>query len=204
MENKKSIIAIMGPSGAGKTTLGHLLASRQNFSIPIHCTTRKSRPDDEPGFYKYLSHDEYRNLYESNKFLITSGDGPEIKEKFGNFYGVLKNDCIKAWNKSDIIILFVSYKDIQTLIQLNNQDYNVDIVNLTFNDIENGIKTRIENDVKRNHTSEDVRKRVISALDDTEKYGKALRMYAKAIIYTDQLGIEETYQKVCLDLNLRR
>ena len=59
---KKSIIAIMGPSGAGKTTLGEKLSTRLEISIPKHCTTRNKRIDDQEGFYRYLEHKEYDKL----------------------------------------------------------------------------------------------------------------------------------------------
>lgn len=113
--SNKSIIAITGPSGAGKTTLGEIITNRLSVKIPRHCTTRSKRNDDKEGFYRYLSHDEYRELYENGEFLISSGDGPSIKKEYGNFYGVLIDDCLAAWKVSDIIILFVSYKDIEQL-----------------------------------------------------------------------------------------
>lgn len=200
----KSIIAITGPSGAGKTTLGDKLSFRQEIVIPRHCTTRLRRSDDRDGFYRYLIHDEYRKLLEENKFLISSGDGSVVKKEYGNFYGVLTDDCLDAWEKSNVIILFVSYKDIEALIALKKQHLDVDIVNLTFNDIEKGIASRLTNNSKRNHTQNDIKNRIQCALSDTEKYGKALTLYAKTIVYTDILGIEQTYNKVCTDLGFKR
>lgn len=200
----KSIIAIMGPSGAGKTTLGEKLSTRQEISIPRHCTTRFIRSDDQEGFYRYLGHEQYNELLQHGKFLISSGDGPEVKREYGNFYGVLTEDCISAWNKSNVIVLFVSYKDIESLISLKKRDINVDIVNLTFTDIEKGVKDRLLNNLMRNHTESDIRNRVKCALDDSEKYGKALTLYAKTIVYTDIYNIEQTYEKVCDELGLLR
>lgn len=86
------IIAIMGPSGAGKTTLANNLVLKNGVVIPRHTTTRSKRKDDEDGFYRYLMHDEYKELYDQGLFFISSGDGNEIKKENGNFYGVLKSD----------------------------------------------------------------------------------------------------------------
>ncbi|MBQ7140218.1 MAG: hypothetical protein IJO32_01790 [Bacilli bacterium] len=202
--NNKCIIAITGPSGAGKTTLGDILLTRQEVSMPRHCTTRSKRNDDRKDFYRYLKHEEYRKLLENNEFLISSGDGPIVKEEFGNFYGVLKKDCADAWLKSNVIILFVSYKDVNTLLSLKERGLDVDIINLTFDNIKNGVRNRLENDISRNHTEQDIANRINCALEYEEKYGKALKMYAKTIVYTDILDIEQTYQKVCKVLGFRK
>jgi len=200
----KRIIAITGPSGAGKTTLGDLLASRNNFGVPKHCTTRNRRSDDKEGFYRYLEHSEYRSLVENDAFLITSGDGPEVKKEYGNFYGVLKQDCLVALEKTDTIILYVSYKDIERLKELKKQGFNIEIVGITFSDIEKGVRNRLLSDHTRNHTEEDMNRRINIAVSDNEKYRKQLELNATSIVYTDLLGIEETYNKVIKDLELEK
>lgn len=202
--SNKSIIAIMGPSGAGKTTLGEKLSTRLEISIPRHCTTRSRRNDDQEGFYRYLTHEKYNELLQQRKFLISSGDGPEVKKEYGNFYGVLLDDCINAWNKSNVIILFVSYKDIEALVALRNSGIDIDIVNLTFSDIEKGVLDRLVNNRERNHSSSDIKSRINCALEDSKKYGRALSLYAKTIVYTDILNAEQTYERVCKDLKLTK
>lgn len=202
MYMNKKIIAIMGPSGAGKTTLGKNLSSRLKLIIPKHCTTRERRKDDEDGFYRYLTHDIYKQNLDNNKFLISSGDGQIVKKECGNFYGVLKEDCLAAWEKSDSIVLFVSYKDIETLKKIEQNGLEVDIINLTFKNIEKGMKERLIGNKERNQSPIDINNRIQIALDDTNKYQKLLETYAKTIIYTDLLDIEQTYQKACTDLTL--
>lgn len=198
----KRIIAITGPSGSGKTTLGNLLEQRNDIAVPRHCTTRQPRSDDRQGFYKHLQHEDYAAKVKNGEFLITSGDGPEVKKEYGNFYGVLRADCEEAWKRSDTILLYVSYKDLEQLIELNKQGIKVDIINLTFKDIENGVKDRITKDAARNHTSTDVHNRIASAAALEGKYGKAMERYATCRLYTDVLDIEETYQKACLTLGI--
>ncbi len=93
--SEKGIIAITGPSGAGQTTLGDKLILHHDIAIPRHCTTREKRMDDKDGFYRYLSHDIYRSMFDNGEFLISSGDGKIISKEFGNFYGVLKVIVLK-------------------------------------------------------------------------------------------------------------
>lgn len=200
----KTIIAITGPSGAGKTTLGNYIIDRHSYKIPKHCTTRTPRSDDQEGFYRYLTHEHYNQLLEDNKFLLSSGDGPIVSKEYGNFYGILKEDCFEVARNCEGIVIFVSYKDIDVLAKISKRGYNIKIVNLTFTDIENGVKIRLMNNPERDHTESDIKSRIYWAKKDTKDYEKALQRYAETIVYTDVLGKEETYEKVCLDLGLRK
>ena len=201
MENKKSIIAITGPSGAGKTTLSNKLKLLSGIDVPFHCTTRNKRLDDDPMFYRYLTHEEYAKLFLENKFLLSSGDSEIIKKENGNFYGVLYEDCIDKWKYNDIIILLVSYKDLERLLYLQKNGYNINIVNLTFIDIEKGVRTRIDTN-KRKLTQLEIYKRIQCALNYEKIYGDIIKKYANCLIYTDKTNINETYETVCKKLKL--
>ena len=206
---EKSIIAITGPSGAGKTTLGDKLNNLTYVGTPKHCTTRRKRSDDKDGFYRYLTHEEYKQLNDNGEFLISSGDGPEIDKKYGNFYGVLIDDCIETWKTCSIIILFVSYKDLNTLIKLKEKGLNIDIINLTFNNIEKGVKNRLH-DSKRDHTEEEIRNRVNCAKEYENLFGETIRKNSTSGYVTKEFQkyLEEnknTIKKivfvgVCLDI----
>ena len=197
------IIAVMGPSGAGKTTLANNLVLKNGVVIPRHTTTRSKRKDDEDGFYRYLMHDEYKELYDQGLFLISSGDGNEIKKENGNFYGVLKSDCFEAFKKSDIILLFTSYKDILSLVNLNYTGFNIRIVNLTFTEIEKNMRGRLVGNNEREQTIEDINSRIKWALKDLHDYYEELQLYSDITVYTDIKNIEETYQDVCKKLKLK-
>lgn len=199
---EKKIIAITGPSGAGKSTLGEKLIKNYDISVPQHCTTRTRRNDDIDGFYRYLNHDEYRYLYDNGQFFISSGDGPVVKKEYGNFYGVLVDDLLLSLKNSNMIILYVSYRDINTLVSLKEIGYDIDIVVLTYENIVEGIKSRLFNNVKRNHTEEDINKRILNAIELDNTHRELINRYARCIIYTDKLNIEETYEMVCNNLEL--
>lgn len=195
----------MGPSGAGKTTLGYGLAEKFGLGIPRHCTTRAHRSDDKTDFYRYLSHEEYAEYVANGQFLLTSGDGPTVDRKYGNFYGVLRQDCEDAWKETDTLILFVSLKDIERLQELKGKDgIQIDIVNLTFKDIPKGVEDRIKNDPTRNHTPDDIMRRVKSAQEDQTKYKDALARCADCIIYTDAYTIEQTLERAAKELGLEQ
>ena len=201
MENKKGIVAIMGPSGAGKTTLGNNLVERNGLIIPKYTTTRNKRNDDKDGFYRYLDHIEYNKKYNNGEFLISSGDSKIISKENGNFYGVLLLDCFKAWELYNQIILYTSYKDIMQIVDLNLK-IDIKILNLTFKNLVYGIRERMENDPIRNHSEEDIEKRIFSALSDRSQYWNMIQLYADGTIFTDEKTIQETYEEACDVLKL--
>ena len=74
-KQKRLLVLLAAPPGAGKTTLANNLVLKNSVVIPRHTTTRHPRKDDEQGFYRYLTHDEYSKMYNEGLFLISSGDG---------------------------------------------------------------------------------------------------------------------------------
>ncbi|MCQ2749950.1 MAG: ATP-grasp domain-containing protein [Clostridia bacterium] len=186
------IIAITGPSGAGKTTLGLSLLERG--LIVKQSTTRDKRIDDDENAFRYLSHDEFLKLACDDKFLFWSGDSAEIKKENGNFYGILKEDFENALGENKNLIMFVSYKDIDALLEIKKK-IKIDIVTLTFKNFET-IRERIQN------RSIDVDKRIESAKAYEEEFGDRAKTCSDVVIYTDELGIEETRMKVIDTLRL--
>ena len=195
------IIAITGPSGAGKTTLSHQLEKINYIGIPMHCTTRKKRDDDEKNFYRYFTHEDYNNLFQQNAFIISSGDSNIIKKEYGNFYGLLYKDCDYIWKDYPSLIALVSYKDLSRLLYLKENGYKINIVNLTFENIERGVEKRISTP-ERNITDIEIYKRIRCAIDYEKRFGEAIKQYADSVIYTDKIGIEDMTKKVIKDLRL--
>lgn len=191
---KKIIIAITGPSGVGKSTLGDKLVENDDFVLPVHTTTRVPRLDDQIGFYRYLSHEEFRTEVVLNNFLFWSGDNSIVDKKYGNYYGILNNDYNMV-SYNDRVIFFISYKDIDTILSLKKIGYNIEIVNLLYFDIEKSMEQRLSIGT-RNHSIEDIRKRIQCAKDYEKLFRKKLDDNDVLKIYTDLCDSEETYSIV--------
>lgn len=191
---KKIIIAITGPSGVGKTTLGNQLIKKDDFVTPVHTTTRKPREDDEEGFYRYFKHAEFKREVESKNFLFWSGDNYIIDEKYGNYYGILNNDYNEV-SYYDKLIFFISYKDIEAIFRLKNAGYNIEIVNLAYLDIDKSMEQRLFIG-GRNHSPEDIRRRINCAKSYEQMFAKKIEDYNILKVYTDLYDIDETYNIV--------
>lgn len=188
------IIALTGPSGVGKTTLGDLLIIKDHFLTPIHTTTRKHRDDDKDGFYRYISHEQFKKYVEANEFLFWSGDHTIIDSQYGNYYGVLKQDYDNL-SSHDKILLYISYKDIEKIYEMKKQGYPIQVINLLYQNLEKNMPLRLL-DPKRNQSKEEMSRRIKSALEYEEKYRKVLNEYPDILkIYSDVLTIEETYKE---------
>lgn len=181
-----NLIAITGPAYSGKTTLINHLKEDYNYVIPRHITTRKERIDDEPGFYRYVSVDDYNKLLDHSELLISSG-------MHDRMYGILKEDINECYNKADNVIINISYKDIYEYLLL---EYNKLLVTLTFREIENSMKNRYYSEKSRQLPYEELLIRIGAALDDHDKYFEIVKNNSDCLIYTDENNEIETYQKV--------
>lgn len=172
---KKNIIVITGPSGVGKTTLQNRLKQELKI-IPLLCTTtRNSRPDDNPNEIQCVSKEEFDNMVNQNRFFFYSGD----VFKYG--YSIVNNN---AFANSFV----TSYRDLPEIF-LKDQ-YNIFSIVLAFNDIEKSMRERLG---LRNSSETDISMRIRFALDDYEKNFEYAKKTSNLIIYTDKMGIEETY-----------
>lgn len=188
------IIAITGPSGVGKTTLGDNLVEREGFVVPMHTTTRNPRSDDVDGFYRYLTHNEFKREVCLNNFLYWSGDNDIIDKKYGNYYGMLKADYGIISEKSRIVI-FISYKDIGSMLYLKKMGYNIEVVNLLYSDIENSMIERLSVGNRR-HSMEDIKRRIECAIRYEKQFRQEIDSYDVLKIYTDLCDADETYNIV--------
>lgn len=175
----KPVIAITGPSGAGKTTLSNYLRDKYNYPFIVHTTTRSPRLDDEVGFYKYISVEEFKRRIDNNEFLFYSG----YKDRY---YGILKDDFFKVYNNNSGVIINVNYMDLEQLSSLKAK-LNMIIIQLTFTDLENMI---IERTKDRNQKEEDTLLRVEVALRNEKLYADDINKYVDITCLTDELDFD--------------
>lgn len=204
---EKNIITIMGPSGAGKTTIGNMIVETYDYGVPRHCTTRKQRADDLQGFYRYLAHPEFKEYADAGKYLLWSGDAKIISKENGTFYGVLLEDFEEKLLEKKKIILYVSYKDLETIINLREKlgklGISIKILNLTYSDFSN-MSDRLMSDSLRKHTPEDLTRRINSAYSDELLFGKDVEKNADVRLYTDTISVQETFDIVSKKLILNK
>lgn len=186
----KKVIAITGPSGAGKTTLSNYLKNKYKFSFPVHTTTRERRADDEINFYRYISIPEFKSKIENKEFLFYSG----YKERY---YGILKQDFYDALENSEGLIININYMDLDQIKKIKKQE-NMVIIQLTFKNIAQMIKDRTKD---RNQKVEDTNFRIEVAIRNEEKYQKQIRQTVDIICFTDETSFDNEVKYIEKELN---
>jgi len=75
------LVVVSSPSGAGKTTLAHLLAQNERLEFSVSYTTRAPRAGERDGVdYKFVTNDEFKRM-------IDRGEFAEWAEVHGAHYG---------------------------------------------------------------------------------------------------------------------
>lgn len=193
MVYSKRLIAITGPSGAGKTKLIEKLKNDCIIGIPKQTTTRSPRTDDNKNLYRYISIEKFIEDQRNNKFAISSG-------KHERRYGFYKSDIMSELEKYNTILMVVSYKEIEQIKKLR---MTVNIVTLTFSgNIGNYVKNRIkERTMYYNPLDLEIRARY--AEYEHDKYFENIYQESDIVIYTDLHGLNETAEIVKNRLKLK-
>ena len=104
MSNK--VIVFSAPSGSGKSTIvSHILKLHPEMEFSVSATSRAPRGQERNGIeYHFFTADEFRKMIAEDKFV-------EYEEVYaGSFYGTLKSEVQRIWDKGHVIIFDVDVK----------------------------------------------------------------------------------------------
>ena len=104
MSNK--VIIFSAPSGSGKSTIvSHILKLHPEMEFSVSATSRAPRGQERNGIeYHFFTSDEFRKMIAEDKFV-------EYEEVYaGSFYGTLKSEVQRIWDKGHVIIFDVDVK----------------------------------------------------------------------------------------------
>ena len=104
MSNK--VIIFSAPSGSGKSTIvSHILKLHPEMEFSVSATSRAPRGQERNGIeYHFFTADEFRKMIAEDKFV-------EYEEVYaGSFYGTLKSEVQRIWDKGNVIIFDVDVK----------------------------------------------------------------------------------------------
>ncbi len=98
------IVILSSPSGAGKTTISKILATKNNYSISISHTTRKPRLNEVDGKdYHFIDQENFKLLIEKDEFL-------EHAKVFNNYYGTTKTPVIEKLENGKNVIFDIDWQ----------------------------------------------------------------------------------------------
>lgn len=104
MSNK--VVIFSAPSGSGKSTIvNHILKRHPEMEFSVSATSRAPRGQEKNGVeYHFFTVDEFRKMIDEDKFV-------EFEEVYaGSYYGTLKSEVQRIWDKGHVIIFDVDVK----------------------------------------------------------------------------------------------
>jgi guanylate kinase len=98
------LLVISSPSGAGKTTLAHLLAQQEKLEFSVSYTTRAPRNGEREGVdYKFVTEDEFSRM-------IDRGEFAEWAVVHGNRYGTAVHTVNRALEDGKDYLFDIDYQ----------------------------------------------------------------------------------------------
>src|SRR3954447_2620070 len=98
------LLVVSSPSGAGKTTLAHLLAQNERLEFSVSYTTRAPRPGEREGVdYKFVTEDEFSRMIERGEFA-------EWANVHGNRYGTAVHTVSRALEDGKDYLFDIDYQ----------------------------------------------------------------------------------------------
>ncbi|WP_305098466.1 guanylate kinase [Croceibacterium aestuarii] len=117
LKRRGLMFVLSSPSGAGKTTISHmLLASDPDIRLSVSATTRPMRPGETDGVdYHFLSDAEFDQAIEDDGFY-------EWAHVFGHRYGTPKGHIRSALKDGQDFLFDIDWQGTQQLYQKDKQD----------------------------------------------------------------------------------
>ncbi|MCB9224568.1 MAG: guanylate kinase [Crocinitomicaceae bacterium] len=172
-------IIFSAPSGAGKTTLVHyLLRNVADLEFSISAASREPRGREENGVdYHFLTVEDFENKIKNDEFV-------EWEEVYENmYYGTLKSEVKKAWDKGKIVVFDVDAEGGINLKRIFGKNaLSVFIKPPSLFVLEQRLRDR------RTETEESIQKRLSKANAELEKADQF-----------DYVLMNDNLEKACLD-----
>ena len=155
MSKKGSLICIVAPSGAGKTTLVRALRSSvAGLQVSISTTTRPMRPDDQEGVdYFFVTREEFLSQVEAAEFL-------EHAEVYGHLYGTSKKWVEQRLEEGLDVVLEIDWQGAALIKAIFPDAINIFIVPPTLCTLRSRLVARGQD------TDEVIAARLAQAMDD--------------------------------------
>jgi guanylate kinase len=120
------ILAIIGPSGVGKSTIANYLINKYPFiHLSVSSTTREIRKNEIPGVdYNYFSQEQFKKLIQENAFF-------EWTFANGNYYGSLRDQIQNDLKNNFWVIKIVNAQGVEALKKTFGEEVKVIYVTLT-------------------------------------------------------------------------
>ena len=116
INNKKLIIVISSPSGAGKTSVCKKLIERDpNICLSISDTTRYPRDNEKDGVdYNFIKEDDFKERIKDGLYV-------EYANVFGNFYGSKRQNIIDIFERHKDVLFDIDWQGAE---QLRNSSFS--------------------------------------------------------------------------------
>ena len=119
--NKKKIIIISSPSGAGKTTIcKNIIRKNKNIALSISYTSRPIRKREKQGIdYNFVEKKQFINLKNKNFFIETA-------KVFDHLYGSPYKNINQAFKKNKHILFDIDWQGARNLRKKFNKNIILD------------------------------------------------------------------------------
>ena len=131
------ILIISGTMASGKDTILRLLKKNIDLYVVKSMTSRSKRQnekDNDP--YNFISRDKFREMIKEREFW-------EVEESYGNFYGITKDEILRALNGNIPIVFRVNEQGVAKIKKIFSQAKSFFIAPFSLRTIKERIARRV-------------------------------------------------------------